>query len=291
MWWTSLARFWTIVGCMLLLTSVLASANGREDGTLRVVTYNIRHALGMDGVLDLERIGAVLLAIRPDVVALNEVDQGLLRSRRVDQARALAEQLGMHYAFGPNLRFLGGAYGNAILSRFPIRSHENVHLKAKGREQRGLLHAVLDVDGAPLHVLTTHLEVRLPEIRDAQITEIAEYVRLLDGPVVLMGDFNSDAGMPKLAFPTLQDAWVVQRHYFPEAVGVSDGASQVGSPTFPSRSPTKRIDYIFVSDHLLPTGPRSVRTIASDASDHLPLVADLKLAAEPYVTVWGPGGT
>lgn len=245
---------------------------------MRVVTYNIHHGVGMDGVLDLERIEELLIEARPDVVALNEVDKGIARSRRVDQSRVLAERLGMEYAFGPNLRYFGGEYGNAILSRFPIRSHRNVPLTARGSERRGLLHAVLDVVGSPVHVLTTHLEVRHPNIRDAQLMEIARYVQSLEGPVILMGDFNSDAGMgdPSGAlFPRLRDTWVMQQVYFGENAGVADGGPQEGSPTFDSKSPSRRIDYVFASQELLPVGPDAVRTVHSLASDHLPVVADL----------------
>jgi len=247
---------------------------------VRVVTYNIQHGVGMDGVLDLERVAAVLASVEPDIVALNEVDKGIPRSLRVDQARYLAERLGMEYAFGPNLRYFGGDYGNAVLSRFPIQDSRNVALKARGREPRGLLHVTVDAGGVSLHVLTTHLEVRDPAVRDAQVREIAGYTGEIDGPVILMGDFNSAAG-PRdpagMLFPKMQDAWVLERLYFGPDANVRDGWPQDGGFTHSSRSPGRRIDYVFVSGEVRPLGPGSVRTVPSLASDHLPVVAELRV--------------
>src|SRR5690606_15119708 len=92
---------------------------------LRVLSYNIHHAEGVDRKLDVERIAKIIVAAKPDLVALQEVDQKVTRTRGVDQPAELARLTGMHMAFGGNIRLQGGEYGNAVLSRWPIKAQKN----------------------------------------------------------------------------------------------------------------------------------------------------------------------
>src|SRR3954454_6413965 len=111
---------------------------------IRVVTYNIRHGEGMDHKIDLPRIAKVIVATKPDVVALEEVDQGTKRTNGVDQPAEFARLTGMQAVFGHNIDFDGGRYGTAVLTNLPIRSKESVKLKSfyestpKHQEQRGV---------------------------------------------------------------------------------------------------------------------------------------------------------
>ncbi|MBN1443777.1 MAG: endonuclease/exonuclease/phosphatase family protein, partial [Planctomycetes bacterium] len=86
----------------------------------RVVSYNIRHGRGMDGEVDLERTAAVLRRLEPDIVGLQEVDDRVERSGRVNQPEELGRLLDMHPAFGSFFAHQGGQYGMAVLSRHPI---------------------------------------------------------------------------------------------------------------------------------------------------------------------------
>lgn len=88
--------------------------------TLRVMTYNIHVGIGMDKKLDLARIAGVINAQHPDLVGLQEADRGVLRTQRIDEIAELAKLTRMDYDFAFNLRYQGGQYGVAILSRFPI---------------------------------------------------------------------------------------------------------------------------------------------------------------------------
>ena len=107
---------------------------------LSVMTYNIHHGEGTDGKVDIERIAAVIKQADPDLVALQEVDQKVKRSGQIDQPAELARLTGLHVVFGGNLPLEGGEYGNAVLSRFPIKRHENHSLpRTDGGEQRGVL--------------------------------------------------------------------------------------------------------------------------------------------------------
>ena len=242
-----------------------AAARARE---LTVMVYNIRHAEGVDGAIDLERIAGVIREARPDIVALNEVDRLTTRTGRVDQAAELARMLGMNAAFGANLLYQGGEYGNAILSRFPIVAATNLALPS-GNEQRGLLHATLDVGGEQLHVLATHLGLSDDE-RVRQLQSIAWYVGGLDDPVILAGDFNMEFGVESALGPRLRDTWRLRNE---------EGRTRLPRTglTFPSTRPTRRIDFILISEGIGLRGDDPVRTIPSPASDHLPVVADLEL--------------
>src|SRR5688572_8882435 len=93
-------------------------------GTLRVLTYNIHHGEGTDGVFDLARIAEVIKSARADLVALQEVDQGTDRAGGVNQLDELARLTGMHAEFGKAMDYMNGGYGVAVLSRWPlVRAH------------------------------------------------------------------------------------------------------------------------------------------------------------------------
>src|SRR3954468_9718350 len=89
---------------------------------IRVITYNIHHGEGLDKKFGLERIAKVLLAEKPDIVALEEVDQGTKRASGVDQPAEFARLTGMRVVFGRNIPYDGGGYGTAVLTRLPVRS-------------------------------------------------------------------------------------------------------------------------------------------------------------------------
>jgi endonuclease/exonuclease/phosphatase family metal-dependent hydrolase len=141
------------------------------------MTYNIHHGEGTDGKIDLNRIAEVIVSQRADIVALQEVDRGVERTARRDLIAELAALTRMNYAFGRNIDYQGGEYGNAILSKFPIIKHENHHFKMlRQGEQRGILRAVLDVDGKRLILLNTHIDYRQD---DTERLSNVEEIRLM----------------------------------------------------------------------------------------------------------------
>lgn len=245
-----------------------ASADPPPDLAARqfsVMSFNIHHAAGPDGVSDLDRLAEEIRASGADVVGLQEVDRHFgARSGFADQPAELAARLGMHIVYGANLDLAPPApgaprrqYGTAILSRFPILSSANTFLP-KGtstEEQRGLLEAVLDVRGVPIRVMTTHLEARRASSRLLQSQAVAELVRRSAEPVVLTGDLN---GVPTAPEVTELTALLADSH----AAGDGDGF------TFPVAVPRVRIDYVlgegrFLRSSVLPTA----------ASDHRPVLA------------------
>lgn len=251
--------------------------------TLNVMTYNIRHGRGMDDQIDLRRLADVMANSSAQVIGLQEVDIETERSQHVDQPGTLGELLRMHVVYGPNITYQGGLYGNALLSRHPVSSVRNIPLPAGGRRRWGLLHAEVEVDGTVVHHLVTHLSLEASERLD-QLHQILEVVRALQGPVIVMGDLNIVAGTNEdpsnVLSPTLRDVWLQKAEASgdpstrPEA---KHGDGSTAGYTFRSDNPSRRIDYIFINDSLQVAGDRAVYTIESQASDHLPLVAELTI--------------
>ncbi len=102
---------------------------------LRVLSYNIHRAIGVDRRFRPERIARILEAHDPDVVLLQEVDEGVPRSREMNLARELAGWLGYrHLAIGHNVTLRKGRYGNATLSRHPIQRERNIDLTVGPRK-------------------------------------------------------------------------------------------------------------------------------------------------------------
>lgn len=244
---------------------------GRPARELRVATFNIQHGAGPDGVVDLEHVARTLEATGADVIGLQEVDRHWSdRSQYVDQAGWLAERMGMHVAYGANLDRDPAApgaprrqYGTAILSRHPILRSSNSWLpRPEGGEQRGLLEALVTVRGARVRVLNTHLQHDSQVERLAQIDQIRAELARFSEPVVLLGDLNATPDSEELARLTedLVDVWVV--------AGEGEGY------TYHAAAPYARIDYVMTSADV---AARSALVMTSDASDHLPLVADLQL--------------
>ncbi|QDV08982.1 Endonuclease/Exonuclease/phosphatase family protein [Planctomycetes bacterium Poly30] len=256
---------------LLLITascSALRLGAGDDPTSLRVVSYNIRHGVGMDGELDLERTAAVLEALRADVILLQEVDERCDRSGGVDQASALGERLGMDPAFAPFMDFGGGRYGLAILSRLPIDSSEVITLPPGQREPRSALAVVVRKGRQPVRVVNAHLDWLEDDTeRFAQATHLSDAIAAMDPtiPTVFGGDLN-DAPKSRtvLAFERAELPWHARfRRIGPFGY------------TFPSDEPARSIDHFLVAPSNL-WSTAEVQVVREPmASDHRPIVADL----------------
>jgi len=234
--------------------------------TFRVMTYNIHHGEGVDGRVDLERIAAVIRETQADLVALQEVDKGVQRTARRDLPAELAALTGMRCLFSNNFDYQGGEYGNAVLTRFPVRRWTNTHLRMlRPDEQRGVLQAVVEVHGRELLFLNTHIDYRPDDAeRLANVTQFKEILGGYTGLSALFaGDFNDRPGSRtyRAVAEMFDDVWLV--------AGQGDGF------TIPSAKPNRRIDYLWLGKG---AKLRSVRAWVprSEASDHLPLVAEFR---------------
>jgi endonuclease/exonuclease/phosphatase family metal-dependent hydrolase len=216
---------------------------------VRIVSYNIRHAQGIGGLISLKRTARIIGAFGADVVVLNEVYRWL---PRFDQPSRLAALTSMNMLFQVNDRHGPADYGNVILSKVPPHLYSDIKLPGRG-EPRGCMVAELELDGSAVRIAVTHLGLTRAA-RAEQIEALAcELPR--DLPLVLAGDTNCTAKElgPLLAFMRTTDA---------------------EPRTFPSWAPLIAYDHILFDESWTLNAGGAVRTLASD---HLPLWADLRV--------------
>jgi endonuclease/exonuclease/phosphatase family metal-dependent hydrolase len=245
---------------------------------LRVMSYNIHRAIGVDRRFRPDRIVRILDHHAPDLLLLQEVDDGVPRSNRVDLARDLARELGYpHYAIGHNVTLRKGRYGNATLSRFPITRERNIDLTIQSRKRRGCQHTSVQIEKGPaqirnLDVFNLHLGLSAKEraqqvgrlVRSGEFSSLPQ-----DRACLVGGDFNDWRSLLHPIFTEiLSFGCATQRR------AAYDGAIR----TYPAFSPTGGLDKIYYRGPLRMLGARSCRLRASRiASDHLPIVADFEL--------------
>ena len=248
------------------------SHSARTEDTFRVMTYNIRHAEGMDGRINVERIADLIKSERADIVTLQEVDRHVERTQRRDLPGELAILTGMHCVFSNNYFFQGGEYGNVVLTRFPILQSTNLHYQVHPTaEVRGLLQVVMRVQGRKLCFMATHLDSgREDSARWSSLDEMeAALAHQSVRPVLFCGDFNATPStrIYHRLHDTWQDSW--------ETVGTGNGF------TIPSDHPSRQIDYIWLSGKEW-LEPLRASVPDSQASDHRPLVVEFRWKRQPH---------
>src|SRR5699024_6518853 len=251
----------------------------KDPNSIRIINYNIQAGIGNDGNYDIRRTAEVIRKSGADIVGLTEVDVNFSdRSNFDDQVEILAEELGMYSFYGPiyDMDPLEEGqprrkYGMAILSKYPITEAVNYEItrlstqdeNPEPRPMPGFPGAKIDVDGKVFSFYVTHLDYRGdPMVREMQVDDTLNIFSEVAEPKILVGDFNALPGAPEIApmFEYLNDSW--------ELTGVGDGY------TFPVNNPSKRIDYILVNDGIEVV---KTRVIDTEASDHFPVVTDIKL--------------
>ncbi len=245
------------------------------------MTYNIHRAIGVDRRFRPERIVEVVQHHAPDVVLLQEVDDGAPRSDELDLAKELSSALDYpHYAVGHNVQLRKrGRYGNATLSRFPILRERNIDLTIDSRKRRGCQHTSLDVaavggETRVLEVFNLHLGLSAKE-RARQVGALVrsgEFAGLDPGHACLVGgDFNDWRSLLHPIFTEILG--------FRCATQRSHGYSGA-MRTYPAFSPTGGLDKLYYRGGLWLVSARRCRlNLSKVASDHLPVVADFTLAA------------
>lgn len=245
---------------------------------LRVLCWNVHKCVGgLDRRYDPGRVAAVVASTAPDVVLLQEVAQNGRWYRHERQVDVLGDALGLpHRSFFVNVRFgpRRGEYGNAILSRSPIAASENVDLTLPGRKRRSVLHAELRLANEQgrsrtLHVFNLHLGLGEAERRE-QLRRMLEARVMMaihhQTPVLIAGDFN--------------DVWGSLGTRLLVPAGFRGPSRPLR--TFPAWAPVRALDSIYVRGDLEVAGVERPRSRgARTASDHLPLVADLRLLPPP----------
>lgn len=240
---------------------------------LTMMTWNIHRCIGLDRRFAPERVIEALQHHKPDVLFLQEVDRGVARSRRLYLDHVLAEALDYPYHTWSQAHVLReGSYGNATLSRFPIVKRRVLDLTMGKRKKRNCLYTRLRLPGnRPLHAFNWHLGLSAGE-RNQQVAKVLASDTLSHlprrHPVLLAGDTNDwrnllfrSAGLPETGF----DAW-------------SEHGRRKPIRTFPSTNPVGALDKFFWRGALEVDSIHASRLqVARAASDHLPLIADLRV--------------
>ncbi|MFD7159851.1 endonuclease/exonuclease/phosphatase family protein [Kribbella sp. NPDC059898] len=234
---------------------------------MRTLTFNIHHGVGVGGKLDLERVAQTIEASGADVAGLQEVDKYFAaRSNWEDQPSWLAARLKMNQVFAANLDWdppepgkPRRQYGTLVLSKYPIVDSRNTLLPLHaGSEQRGLLEALIDVDGTPLRFADTHLTTDNDGERLEQANAVVELLEDAPEATLLVGDLNAVPSSAEVKTLTAQwaDTW--------REKGFGPGF------TNPVPLPARRIDYQLHSSQLVPT---AASVLLRFASDHYPVAA------------------
>jgi endonuclease/exonuclease/phosphatase family metal-dependent hydrolase len=217
---------------------------------MRVATFNVHHCEGRDGVIDIERVARVILQTKASFVALQELDQRMERSGRVDQPQALQELTEMNVLFFPTLRRGSGRFGIGIASPDPVEA-ELQELPRSNDEPRGVIVA----RWKEISVLATHLS-RLAGPRLGQTRALAHVAAAQPEPVLVMGDLNQSLASLE---PLLEAGFTCP----PES-----------EPTFGWALRRRQIDFVLAGPGLEISEWSAIPSIASD---HMALQASVRM--------------
>ncbi|RNF38803.1 endonuclease [Planococcus salinus] len=252
------------------------------------MSFNIAHGLGMDGVVDLEKTARVIEESEVEIIGLQEVDRFFsARSSFIDQVDWLSKRLGMYAAFGANLNVESeelerpiAQYGNAVLSKYPIRYAENHKLTQViapigNNEPRGILETVVDIKGTYISFFNTHFSLKDEELK-VSVLELLEISGKSRFPRIVTGDFNAP--------PRHEEMSRIKHHFQDAFLKVKKGdaytypSPYVNQDTREIFRPATRIDYVFTDDGFEVSQAEAIETAVSD---HLPIIADLVLTKIP----------
>jgi len=245
-----------------------AGAKLESPTRVTVLTYNIYHGEDANGGSNLDAVAGIINSLKPDLVALQEVDNKTARAKGLDLTAELSRRTGMQGVFGKAMDYDGGGYGEAVLSRYPILDTKINPLPHSDKaEPRTALEIHIELPGGmKIAFAGTHLDHQSDQSnRMMQAGRIVELYENYDLPIVLAGDLNAAPGSDPINL--LRRQW-------------SYAAQDDPRPTFPSVKPVRKIDYIMYK----PKGRWKVVEIRvideKVASDHCPVFAVLELLPE-----------
>jgi len=254
---------------------------------VRIVTFNIAHGRGLTPIqgftsprklrLNLRRIAALLETLKPDIVALQEIDECSRWAGNFDHLDYLRVHTGFpHSIFGINNRrhgLVNLSYGNAILSKGPIMESETVVFGSRRVGEKGFLYTEIDLGGRKVPIVNLHLHFSSRATRLKQLDLMLDWLRekerargrVWSVPPVICGDFNNSG--------TRDDATAALLGHL--SIYGDYSLYPVTGCTFPSPLPRRMLDFVFV-----PPGCRSVKCeiVRSFLSDHRPVVVEFAMA-------------
>lgn len=227
---------------------------------MRFVTWNVHACVGTDGVFAPPRIRRVLGELNADFIGIQELEDRDFQGETV--SAYLARRLGMHAYRGATLKRGDDHYGNLLLSRHRAVRLQTHEISVPGREPRGIVEARYDIGGRRVRVMVTHFGLRAGE-RRRQASQLAVVARRQPADIdVLMGDFNEWR-------PASYTVRTLKRLY----------ANVIRHRSWPTRRPLLFLDGICLSPPGIDFTARAVRNAAArQASDHLPLICDVRLS-------------
>ncbi len=244
---------------------------------MRILLYNIRYAVGGGASMHMPLPGAgyvlgnqsvlpeivkFIKSVDPDIVGLIEVDTGSIRSRNVNQAEKLAEELGMNTSYETKygqksfnqLLPIVRKQGNALMAA-PRMHGETFHYF-----DTGIKRLIIELEMQDYAIFLVHLSLKYRH-RHLQLRKLYDLIQETTKPVVVAGDFNTFWGENEI-------------YLFMKAAGLKS-ANVDSLPTYPSRAPRKELDFILYQDGIRVT---SFDIPNIKLSDHMPLVCDFELA-------------
>ncbi|WP_411031269.1 endonuclease/exonuclease/phosphatase family protein [Spongiimicrobium sp. 3-5] len=254
-----------IVLLALLCQACSSPPKNEEELNLRFMSFNIHYGYTEEGIFDLSKAAKQIVKLDPDIVALQEVDVLTNRSKLTDIPKELGKMTGLNPVFGKAIDYDGGAYGLAVLTKYPIINTKIHKLPNSGEaEQRIALEVILQPDeNSSIRIVSTHLDYT----NDALILLQSKTVNALfsDGtPTILAGDLNQTPDSPGVK--------VLKENWQP----VFDASQN----TFPADNPTKKIDYMLLHPYNSWKVDNARIAASNGASDHLPMVATVTLTTQ-----------
>jgi len=228
-----------------------------EGNLFRAATYNVHYGYDSDWRLQLEAQAQAIEAAGAGVVALQEVDTGRPTSYMVDDARWLANRLGMGVIYMPCMEHLTGI---ALLSRYPILEYDTLLLPSD-LEQTGIIWAKIDVGGQEVNAFAVWMGLE-PGERAQQLNAALAFIAAHPGPAIFGGDFNSTPDSPVYA-------QIAGAGFTEPFVTLALGSP----PTDPAVNPAKRIDFVWLRD----LTPVAAEVSEALASDHRMVVVEVKI--------------
>ncbi|MDR0659638.1 MAG: endonuclease/exonuclease/phosphatase family protein [Prevotellaceae bacterium] len=230
----------------------------KNEKALRIMSYNVRNAKGMDMKTDYARVANVINGVKPGVVAIQEVDKATKRSKGIDVLAELALLTDAHGTFGAAINYDGGGkYGVGILSKEPPLNIRSIALPGSEEARTVLIAEFEDYVLACTHWSLTEGD------RIASITIVNELAKQYNKPFFLAGDFNMTPESTECFL--LAESW--------------EALNNLNENTFPSDNPDRCIDYIFLYSEMNSTVNVLQNRIVDEpiASDHRPIFVDVEL--------------
>jgi endonuclease/exonuclease/phosphatase family metal-dependent hydrolase len=245
---------------------------------IKMLSYNIHRAIGLDRRFKPERIAEIINDVNPDIALLQEVDEGVPRSNELNLAEVIANSCGFpYYKLGHNVTLKKGNYGNATLSKFPIQEERNIDLTIDNKKSRGCQHTTIEIEKnnkkTSIEVFNLHLGLSAKE-RQKQaglLTHSQEYLVIqTDTPCIVAGDFND--------WRSLLRALFVEGLGFECATDSSKRWGESAIKTYPSFAPRGGLDRVYFKGKLtFINAYRYDKNVAKIASDHLPIIVEFEI--------------